>query len=345
MSVRSLTVRGFRGFSERQCLRLAQPTGEAGSGLTVLVGPNNGGKSTVVELLQVLFGPQEASFSVGKRNTGAEGRVSIGVELDTGEPHELRTVDAGGSETVRHPGGGPLDRGYVLPSRRFFDPYFGRGEVNRENYLRAWAIPATRSTAIGAFHHRLFTALGRKSSFDEVFSRVMDPVPDWTIDQSDQGQFYIRLGSAGGGHTSDGLGEGVISLLFLVDALYDSNPGDLIVVDEPELSLHPAYQRRLAGLFADYAKDRQIVLATHSPYFVDFGNMLDGAEVARVHKRGAASVISQPQRETVEQLGGLLRDSHNPHVLGPEAREAFFQQDGVVLLERPRRHRPLSAGV
>ena len=129
------------------------------------------------------------------------------------------------------------------------------------------------------------------------------------------------------------MGEGIVSLLFITDALYDSEDGDLIVIDEPELSLHPTYQRRLAALLADYAQSRQIVLATHSPYFVNFEHVLNGAEVARVHRREGSSHISQLSRETAGLFEGLLRDSHNSHVLGLDAREVFFQNEGVVVVE------------
>ena len=122
-------------------------------------------------------------------------------------------------------------------------------------------------------------------------------------------------------------------MLFIVDALYDSQEGDLIVIDEPELSLHPTYQRRLASLFADYAKDRQIVYATHSPYFVDFVHVLNGAEVARVHRRAGGSTISQLKRETAEKFKGILNDYYNPHILGLDAREVFFREEGVVVVE------------
>ena len=118
-----------------------------------------------------------------------------------------------------------------------------------------------------------------------------------------------------------------------MDALYDSQEGDIIVIDEPELSLHPAYQRKLANLLAEYAKDRQIVYATHSPYFVDFDFVLNGAEVARIHKRAEGSTISQLKTDTVEGFKTLLTDLHNPHVLGLDAREAFFREDGVVVVE------------
>ena len=41
MSVAFLIVTGYKGFSQEQALHLAQPTGKAGSGLTILVGPNS----------------------------------------------------------------------------------------------------------------------------------------------------------------------------------------------------------------------------------------------------------------------------------------------------------------
>ena len=172
-----------------------------------------------------------------------------------------------------------------------------------------------------------------KEEFNAVFGQIVDPVPHWTIEQSDEGSLYMRLGAEGTFHNSDGAGEGIVSLMCIADSLYDSKPEDLIAVDEPELSLHPVYQRRLARLFAKYAKDRQIVLTTHSPYFVDFEHILNGAEVARVHKGLGGCVISQLTRGTTNQLEGLLKNRNNPHLLGLEAREAFFQEDGVIVVE------------
>ena len=75
------------------------------------------------------------------------------------------------------------------------------------------------------------------------------------------------------------------------------------------------------------------MLTTHSPYFVEFEHILNGAEVARVHKGLGGCVISQLTRETTKQLEGLLNNRNNPHLLGLEAREAFFQEDGVIVVE------------
>lgn len=332
MSITEMTIKGYRGFATDQRVRFAMPTGRVGSGLTVLVGPNNGGKSSVIEALHALTVQRAVSFSEGKRNKAAGDQVKIIATTSDGE-HSLRTASQGGSETVRSPDGSPLARCCVLPSRRFFSPYFDRGEWSRNQYVHGRQVPSSRSAAISGFNYRLFKALGQRDEFNRVLARVVDPPPEWTIEQSDQGNHYIKVNEHGQYHNSDGLGEGIISLLFIVDALYDSDAGDIVAIDEPELSLHPVYQRRLGKLLGDYATDRQIIYATHSPYFVNFKYILSGAEIARIHKRGGGSEVSHLAPSTAARCAGLLDDTHNPHVLGLDARETFFQEDGVIVVE------------
>lgn len=47
--IEKISCHGYRGFAQKQSLKLAIPNGKRGSGLTVLIGPNGGGKSTLVE--------------------------------------------------------------------------------------------------------------------------------------------------------------------------------------------------------------------------------------------------------------------------------------------------------
>ena len=335
MSVKSLTIEGLRGFSKPEELQLAEPTDTVGSGLTILVGPNSGGKSTIIEAFGAVFSSETFSVSESKRNQGAGDSISLLLKFTSEETYELRTVESGGSETHRPNGKVPPNVCFCLPSRRFFDPYFGKSIKNRDSYMssQTYGLQGTRSSPIGNFSERLFTVLEHIDEFNEVLKKVVNPVPSWTIEMSDQGSHYVKLNAGEQFHTTDGLGEGIISLLFIVDALYDSEPGQLIVIDEPELSLHPTFQRRLARLFAEYAKDRQIVYATHSPYFADFNYVIAGATVARVHKRKDRCVVSQLCEKTSQRLGGLLRDDHNPHTLGLDARETLFQEDGVIVVE------------
>ncbi|MYC64653.1 MAG: AAA family ATPase [Caldilineaceae bacterium SB0661_bin_34] len=335
-TVETLSIEGLRGFAECQELKLAVPTdNKPGSGLTILVGPNNGGKSTITEALDAVFRSRPVSFSEGKRNKGAGDRISLRLKFTSGGTSELCTVPTGGSQTHRPNGETPPNACFYLPSRRRFNPYFGSSRETRDSYTvnQANTLQGTRNTPLDGFSGRLFKVQQNIEDFNKVMKQVVNPVPEWTIEQSDQGQHYVKLDAGEHHHSSDGLGDGIVSLLFIVDALYDSKPDQLIVIDEPELSLHPAFQRRLAHLFAEYAKDRQIVYATHSPHFVDFKYVVNGAQVARVHKANHRCVVSHLSSETAKSVGRLLRDDHNPHTLGLDAREALFREDGVIVVE------------
>jgi energy-coupling factor transporter ATP-binding protein EcfA2 len=185
--INSISCCGFRGFQTEQKLNLAIPNSKPGSGLTVLVGPNGGGKSTIVECFRKLHKHGQASFTEGKRNKAAGDRISINVVFD-GNTGTLQTVPAGGSETewkaeknITSP------KIYFLPSRRVFNAYFSRGNWNREAYSANTGDFNFRGQAIDAFSHRLFNALDNYDAFTNVFSRIYGRELNWTIDQNDTG--------------------------------------------------------------------------------------------------------------------------------------------------------------
>lgn len=335
MGITKLQIHGLRGFATEQILDFAIPNGEFGSGITILVGPNNGGKSTAVEAIRALSLISEQSFTVGKRNQRAGDKVSLKITGEDGHTWQLKTIEAGGSECDLIKNGDPVPPNsiFVLPSRRFFNPLFGKGIQTREKYVRSYGLPVIRSTALDNFTYRLFTIQKNREEFDKVLIKILDPVPNWTIDQSDGGQYFLKYDIGGSYHNSDGLGEGLISLFFIIDALYDSKPGDIIVIDEPELSLHPTFQKRLRQLINEYASDRQIVIATHSPYFVDFTAIVNGAKIARVFSRNYESQIAMLSEASTQKISGFLNNLNNPHILGLEAKEVFFLDDGVILVE------------
>lgn len=339
MSLQKLELKGLRGFATLEELSFAIPNGSHGSGLTTLVGPNNGGKSTIVEALRALAAPspqnpsQPRSFTEGRRNKRAGDRIVIQATDSSGNVGGLRTVESGGSETEWFPTK-LEERIFVLPSRRYFDPLFYKNVMTRDNYIVQYDMSSTaRGGPLQQFGARLFQVQQKRAEFDAVLEEVVSPVPKWTIDQTDSGQYYLKVETSGQYHSSEGMGEGLVSLLIIIDALYDSSSDDIIVIDEPELSLHPSLQRRLFTLLCKYAADRQIVIATHSPYFVDFNVLLSGVRVSRLHLQNGSSVISTLSEPTVERLAGFARNHNNPHILGLNAREAFFLEDRVILVE------------
>jgi predicted ATPase len=52
--------------------------------------------------------------------------------------------------------------------------------------------------------------------------------------------------------------------------LFEAKHGSLVIIDEPEISLHVAWQQRLGKTFSDIARLRElhVVVATHSPQVI-----------------------------------------------------------------------------
>ncbi len=64
------------------------------------------------------------------------------------------------------------------------------------------------------------------------------------------------------------LSEGTLRLLWLTTLLFSPEPPPLILIDEPEVSLHPELQKILAALLQDASARTQIIVATHSPELI-----------------------------------------------------------------------------
>jgi predicted ATPase len=337
MPIARIEIAGFRGFATPESISLALPNGKPGSGMTIIVGANNTGKSTVIETLHFLqrsdVPPQ---LGDGKKNAAARGRVSIKFTDDAGKSATLGTKPAGGGDVLWREQKLAMQRGevFVLPMRRTLDDgNFQNTEATREQY-GAYVQPGLmRSQGRANFANRLVRMHNRREEVDAILAKVLDDVPEWTIEPAEQSQWTLKFYSGGGHHSGEGVGGGVASLLFLADAIYDSEPGHIIVMDEPEMSLHPYTQRKLFALLAEVARDRQVIYATHSPYFAEWSAIFNGASVARVYKGENTSHIGNLSPESVANIRKLQHNNNNPHVLGTDAREVFFLPDGIILVE------------
>jgi predicted ATP-dependent endonuclease of OLD family len=331
MVLTKIEILGFRGFKNRGVLNFAIPNGQSGSGLTILTGPNNAGKSSILECLKARAGHQSPSFTDVARNADVQ-EVEIRYTINSKE-ELIKSVRKGSSETIRE-GIDNTFSVFVLPSRRAFNPYFVRNEFSREQYQNLTSFSAQRSSILSNFEARLFRIEREPDHFNEILYEVLGFRPNWSIDKSGQDQHYLKFFNGQHSHTSDGMGEGIVSIFAIVDALYDSQAGNVIAIDEPELSLHPSLQKRLALLIQRFSKDRQIIVSTHSPYFVDLGSLSAGSHLARIVATEEGTVIHQISEGAKESIGKLSQGNfHNPHVLGLDAKELFFQEDKIVLTE------------
>lgn len=340
--IKELKVSGLRGFGVEQKLNFAIPKKKLGSGITFIVGSNNSGKTTILESLGYFNLDKSNSPSIAerKRNIKTQSKVNIYLTDEKDDIYKIESHKHGGSVTVMQKNGEEYGNFealqiFVLQSRRFVEYEFHRNESSRYDYMKFSQMNKHNRTAgLYEFSSRLFNMHKNKEKFDTLLERVLGHNLNWTIEQNDNGTFYLKLEVNGCIHSSEGLGDGIWSVFTICDALFDSTEGSVIAIDEPELSLHPAYQRRIMELLKEHAVDRQIIISTHSPYFIDWDSILNGAELIRTIKNQDGDIeVYSLNGSTKQDIEKFQKDINQPHTLGLEAKEVFFLEDNIILVE------------
>jgi len=112
---------------------------------------------------------------------------------------------------------------------------------------------------IGSFIEKIFKGM------DLSFSLV-------DVDDTDRDNEKVTFKNKSGKEFDiDNLSTGEKTLLSKVLYLYFKDiKNQIILIDEPELSLHPAWQNRVLKLYENFAKENncQIIIATHSPHII-----------------------------------------------------------------------------
>lgn len=89
------------------------------------------------------------------------------------------------------------------------------------------------------------------------------------------------------------LGSGVemiISLLFLETLAALSKEKIVVLIDEPELHLHPHLQEKFVQYLIEFSKTNQVFISTHSPYF--FKNCLSNPQIELLITKNTSDGIS-----------------------------------------------------
>lgn len=104
--------------------------------------------------------------------------------------------------------------------------------------------------------------------------------------------------------------DGTIRFLCLATALLQPKPPTTVVIDEPELGLHPVAIEALAALLHEAAGRTQLLVSTQSPGLMDH---FDPEHVVVVDRAEGASIFRRLECETLEHwledysLGDLVR--------------------------------------
>ena len=152
---------------------------------------------------------------------------------------------------------------------------------------------------------------------------------EWSLETINplKNQYDVRLTKQGSSFLVGAASSGERELLTYLFAIFALNVRDaLIIVDEPELHLHPKWQKTLLQLFIRLAKStgNQFLLATHSPTFVSPESI-----------QYVSRVFSHDQRSDILRLDTTIlpEAKHFLNIVNSQNNERLFFADEVVLVE------------
>jgi len=331
--LKKLTVEHYKGFYEEQTIEFSQPNENPGSGLTVIVGPNNAGKTTLLEALTMLYRVSDG-FDETERHENQEPKITIHMDEETiiFEPIEksaqIRKLNNNEEQA--------LLKINLIPSRRYW--HDGVSSIEEYTYVQTANKVSLRNPQPNDQFAGLLEDIHRNenksSDLTCVMKKLVDDFIGWTI-KSYRKQKYVEYITSTGSHAASFLGDGIISLFRIAAALLYQKE-KVLVIDEPELSLHPQAQKKLAKLLIEEAKDRQIIICTHSPYFVSWDAFTNGAYFIRLNKeRNGKCMINILNRNNYNAnfLEKTASSWNSPYTLDAVAKEMLFSDGNILFVE------------
>lgn len=131
--------------------------------------------------------------------------------------------------------------------------------------------------------------------------------------------FHQQAGESTRTFLANQMSDGTLRAFAILLALYQTDPPDVLVVEEPEVAIHLGALRTLVEVLREHAGEVQIVMTTHSADIID---ALDMDELRVVWSEDGISHVSEVAEHTKETVrtgliapGELLRsDSLDPAV-------------------------------
>lgn len=317
-----LEIEHFKGFFESEKLSFSEYTGLPGSGLTLIIGPNNTGKTTVIEALLI---NTDKKFKESERHPGHPPKIIIKPK----DKDALTFTNVSNGSQVACGSKIPKPLFEVIQSRRYWD-HNSPGDMPMQEFSRRSETFLNRNNSdIGT--SRVLATINRnpeqKKSFNKLVSKIIPHFTDWTIDTNDQND-YVKYITADVEHQANHLGDGFLSIFRICAHLIADEKNRTLIIDEPELSLNPSAQKQLAKVISELSADRQVIICTHSPYFVNWTDFLNGAKYIRLNKRDdkkcTVSVLKNNEYERF--IKGSHSNWQKPQLLDLAAKEIFFSE-------------------
>lgn len=158
-----------------------------------------------------------------------------------------------------------------IPSRMKFPPSRNDISKDRQAYMDLTA-------SIADYVKRNYVLAESVIIFKDIVNEIFI---DKSVTVSDSGKIGITMNN-GMSLPIHKLSSGEKQILIMFFALlFHAEPGSIVILDEPEISLHVSWQQKLGRYFSDICRvrDIQMIVATHSPQVIH--DMWDSARELR----------------------------------------------------------------
>jgi energy-coupling factor transporter ATP-binding protein EcfA2 len=333
--ISKITIANLKAFGDEQSLLFATNAAADASKLTLLLGPNNSGKSTLVNAIEEFLTARSGIFTAAKEHRHGTKLPTLTAIFD-GKAISLQPSQ--GSKFVVDGLPEEIRRSIrFLASRRSWTELFGssmeeaayRDNVRANRRQNRHYIDSQFGSAL--MHLSLDNI--KKEQFSKLLKSVDPSIRDWRTETSGGQDFIEYLADVGEWHRIGDVGDGVSSIFRLCYEVLHLKPGDCLLIDEPELSLHPQVQRNLAGVLLRASVSNQLIVATHSPHFLTWKSLKRGAVACRLNMTPAGAKLSLLSASTLHPILSIAdSDQKNIMLYDAVAKEVFFSR-GALFVE------------
>jgi predicted ATPase len=148
-------------------------------------------------------------------------------------------------------------------------------------------LPDARN--LGLILNRLRRDVPTKRMLVEALQQCFPGISDFSV-QIDSATVQIFLEEERWSLPATRLSDGTMRWLALLALLLDPRPPPLIVIEEPELGLHPDLIRSLGELLRRAAERTQLIITTHSSALLDTFSDAPGVVLVCEREQGSTSM-------------------------------------------------------